>query len=455
VKISVVGTGYVGLVTGACLAHVGNEVVCVDIDAQKIQMLQQGVIPIHEPDLENIVTQGIHNATLSFTTCLEEGIAHAEIIFIAVGTPPDEDGSADLSYVLSVARQIGKHMSASTIVVNKSTVPVGTARRVRETIQEELNRREVSLIFDIVSNPEFLKEGAAVQDFLKPDRVVIGTDSNKARERMQQLYAPFNRNHDRVLFMDVPSAELTKYAANVMLATRISLMNELSNIAEQLGADIEAVRVGIGSDPRIGYAFIYPGCGYGGSCFPKDVRALIHTAKQSGYDAQILQAVEAVNERQKTLLEQKVVSILGEDLSGKQIAVWGLSFKPNTDDMRDAPSRTLMDALLRRGASILAHDPVAIHEATRIYAGSDHITFTDDPYAACANADALVICTEWQIYRSPDFQKIRSTMRHPLLIDGRNIYDPKEVAGQNIRYISIGRSSHPIDRKASLEKETF
>ena len=439
-RITVVGTGYVGLVTGACLAQVGNQVLCIDIDAEKVARLQQGEIPIHEPDLPEIVSSGIAGGRLRFSTDIAAGVEHGEFLFIAVGTPPDEDGSADLRYVLGVAADIGKHLVQPRIIVNKSTVPVGTAQKVRKTIQSELDRRAVQIPFSVVSNPEFLKEGAAVGDFMKPDRIIVGTDDEQVAQRMRDLYAPFNRNHDRVLVMDLPSAELTKYAANVLLATKISFMNELAGLAERLGADIEQVRVGIGSDPRIGFDFIYPGCGYGGSCFPKDVRALEHTAKELGFDAPLIRAVEAVNNTQKQVLERKLVAELGEDLRQKRIAIWGLAFKPNTDDMREAPSRTLIDALHRRGAIMQAYDPVAMAEARRIYGDMADLLLCDDPYAACEGADALVICTEWQIFRSPDFAELRRRLRHALIIDGRNLYDPRLPKAAGLQYRAIGRS---------------
>ncbi len=439
-RITVVGTGYVGLVTGACLAQVGNQVLCIDIDAEKVARLQQGEIPIHEPDLPEIVSSGIAGGRLRFSTDIAAGVEHGEFLFIAVGTPPDEDGSADLRYVLGVAADIGKHLVQPRIIVNKSTVPVGTAQKVRKAIQSELDSRAVQIPFSVVSNPEFLKEGAAVGDFMKPDRIIVGTDDEQVAQRMRDLYAPFNRNHDRVLVMDLPSAELTKYAANVLLATKISFMNELAGLAERLGADIEQVRVGIGSDPRIGFDFIYPGCGYGGSCFPKDVRALEHTAKELGFDAPLIRAVEAVNNTQKQVLERKLVAELGEDLRQKRIAIWGLAFKPNTDDMREAPSRTLIDALRRRGAIMQAYDPVAMAEARRIYGDMADLLLCDDPYAACEGADALVICTEWQIFRSPDFAELRRRLRHALIIDGRNLYDPRLPKAAGLQYRAIGRS---------------
>ncbi|MCR2829215.1 UDP-glucose/GDP-mannose dehydrogenase family protein [Acidithiobacillus ferrooxidans] len=438
-KVTVVGTGYVGLVTGACLAQVGNQVLCVDVDADKVARLQTGDVPIHEPDLPAMVQEGIAGGRLRFTTEVAEGVTHGDFLFIAVGTPPDEDGSADLRHVLAVAGDIGRHLQRPVTVINKSTVPVGTAQKVRARIAAVLQDRAADIVFDVVSNPEFLKEGAAVADFMKPDRIIIGVDNVAAAERMRVLYAPFNRNHDRLIIMDPPSAELTKYAANVMLATKISLMNELAGLAERMGADIEQVRRGIGADPRIGYAFIYPGCGYGGSCFPKDVRALEYSARQYDFDAPLLAAVEKVNDRQKGLLEQKVVRALGEDLTGKTIAVWGLAFKPNTDDMREAPSRVLMEALWRRGAQVQAYDPVAMEEARRIYGGEPALRLCLDPYMACEGAEALVICTEWQQFRSPDFVRMRSLLRQSLIVDGRNIYDPAVVRAEGFAYHAIGR----------------
>jgi UDPglucose 6-dehydrogenase len=438
-KVTVVGTGYVGLVTGACLAQVGNQMLCVDVDADKVARLRAGEVPIHEPDLPAIVQEGIASGRLRFTTDIAEGVTHGDFLFIAVGTPPDEDGSADLRHVLAVAGDIGKHVQRPVTVINKSTVPVGTAQKVRTRIALALQERAADIAFDVVANPEFLKEGAAVADFMKPDRIIIGTDDGAAAERMRALYAPFNRNHDRLIVMDPPSAELTKYAANIMLATKISLMNELAGLAERMGADIEQVRRGIGADPRIGHAFIYPGCGYGGSCFPKDVRALEYSARQYDFDAPLLAAVEKVNNRQKGLLEQKVVRALGEDLTGKTIAVWGLAFKPNTDDMREAPSRVLMEALWRRGAHVQAFDPVAMDEARRLYGGQCALQLCPDPYAACEGADALVICTEWQQFRSPDFARMRSLLRQSLIVDGRNIYDPTTVRAEGFTYHAIGR----------------
>ena len=439
-KITVIGTGYVGLVTGACLAQVGNHVLCIDVDTDKVAKLRSGVVPIYEPDLPTIVQAGIVGGRLTFSTDITAGVDHGEFLFIAVGTPPEEDGSADLRHVLAVADEVGKHLQRYAIVINKSTVPVGTAQKVRERITTALRERGVDIPFDVVSNPEFLKEGAAVVDFMKPDRIIVGTDTEAVRERMRALYAPFNRNHDRLIFMDPSSAELTKYAANVILATKISLMNELAGLAERLGADIEQVRCGIGADPRIGYAFIYPGCGYGGSCFPKDVRALEYSASQHHYEAPLLTAVERVNNCQKQVLERKVVAKLGENLKGLRIALWGLAFKPNTDDMRDAPSRVLMEGLWRRGAQVQAYDPVALDETRRIYGERADLQLCTDLYAACKGAEALVICTEWQIFRSPDFDQIKELLCRPLIIDGRNIYDPPMLRHAGFEYHAIGRS---------------
>lgn len=438
-KVTIYGSGYVGLVTGACLAQVGNHVMCVGIDPAKIEGLKQGQIPIYEPGLEDMVLDNIRAGRLTFTLDPAEGVRHGLFQFIAVGTPPDEDGSADLSHVLTVARSIAENLSEYRIVVNKSTVPVGTADRVRETIQKVLAERGTGGEFDVVSNPEFLKEGAAIEDFMKPDRVVVGTDNPRTAELMRALYAPFNRSHDRVIVMDVRSAELTKYAANAMLATKISFMNELANLAEKLGADIEQVRQGIGSDPRIGYHFIYPGCGYGGSCFPKDVKALERTARQVGYQASLLEAVEAVNDRQKERLFQKITRHFGEDLSGRTFALWGLAFKPNTDDMREASSRVLMEALWAAGAKVRAFDPVAEEECERIYGKRDDLTLCESPEQALEGADALAIVTEWNVFRSPDFDQIRQALKQPAIFDGRNLYDPEHMASMGFDYYAIGR----------------
>jgi len=453
-KVTIVGSGYVGLVTGACLAEVGNQVLCLDVDAKKIEILNGGGIPIHEPGLLEMVSRNRASGRLEFTTDVERAVAHGEIQFIAVGTPPDEDGSADLQYVTAAARSIGRHMNGFRIVVDKSTVPVGTADKVRAAIADELAKRGSDIAFTVVSNPEFLKEGAAVEDFMRPDRVVIGcaTDANgeRARRAMRALYSPFQRNHERMLFMDVRSAELTKYAANAMLATRISFMNELANLAEVLGADIELVRQGIGSDPRIGYGFLYAGCGYGGSCFPKDVQALKRTGQDAGRPSRILEAVEAANEAQKQVLVDKLVTRFGEDLSGKRFALWGLAFKPNTDDMREAPSRVLIQQILERGGAITAHDPIAIDEAKRVMAidHADHperlarIAYADTPEGALEGADALVIVTEWKAFRSPDFDAMQTKLKARVIFDGRNLYDPERFASYDLDYVPIGRPVH-------------
>jgi len=438
-KVTVFGSGYVGLVTGACLAEVGVDVVCVDIDQKKIEMLNRGEIPIYEPGLDKLVLDNAKKGNLSFTTDIAAGVAHGLFQFIAVGTPPDEDGSADLQYVKAVAKSIGEHMDDYRVIIDKSTVPVGTADKVRETVTAALEKRGKSLDFDVVSNPEFLKEGAAISDFMKPDRIVIGTDNPRTTELLRALYTPFNRNHDRLVVMDIRSAELTKYAANAMLATKISFMNELSNMAERLGADIEQVRLGIGSDPRIGYHFIYPGCGYGGSCFPKDVQALERTANEIGYDAPLLQAVETVNNRQKTILFQKISKHFDGDLKGKTFAVWGLAFKPKTDDMRAAPSRTLMESLWEAGAKVQAYDPEAMDEAQRIYGDRPDLTLCDDSKSALSGADALIVVTEWQAFRSPDFDFIKEQLSSPTIFDGRNIYDPATLNSQGFTYYAIGR----------------
>ena len=438
-KVTIFGSGYVGLVTGACLAEVGNDVVCVDIDQAKIDRLNRGEIPIHEPGLDLMIAGNREAGRLHFTTDIDEGVRHGLFQFIAVGTPPDEDGSADLQYVTAVARSIGERMNDYRIVVNKSTVPVGTADRVRLTIESALSDRQAKIEFDVVSNPEFLKEGAAIEDFMKPDRIVIGTDNPRTTELLRALYAPFNRNHDRLVCMDIRSAELTKYAANAMLATKISFMNELANLAERLGADIEKVRVGIGSDPRIGYHFIDPGCGYGGSCFPKDVKALERTARDVQYSAQLLKAVEDVNQRQKLRLFEKVVDYFNGDLEGKTFAIWGLAFKPNTDDMREASSRTLIEQLLGKGARVRAFDPVAMEEARRIFVDQPELQLVKGPEEALQGADALVIVTEWNVFRSPDFDLIKATLTHPAIFDGRNLYDPVSLKAMGFEYFGIGR----------------
>ncbi|CAH9019238.1 UDP-glucose dehydrogenase family protein [Candidatus Nitrosacidococcus sp. I8] len=438
-KVTIFGSGYVGLVTGVCLAEVGNEVLCIDIDEQKITALKQGKSPIYEPGLEALLQKNIEGNRIDFTTDISLGVAHGLFQFIAVGTPPDEDGAADLQYVLAVAKSIAESMGDYRVIINKSTVPVGTADKVKETIQKTLDSRKVNVEFDVVSNPEFLKEGAAIEDFMKPDRVIIGTDNPRTTELLRVLYAPFNRNHNRLITMDIRSAELTKYAANAMLATKISFMNELANLSEKLGANIEQIRQGIGADPRIGYHFIYPGCGYGGSCFPKDVKALERTARGVGYHAQLLSAVEAVNDRQKNILFKKIKNHFKDNLSGKTIALWGLSFKPNTDDMREAPSRTLIEALWEEDVRVQAYDPVAMEEARRIYGKEEKLTLCKMPEAALENADALAIVTEWNIFRSPNFEKIKSTLKEAIIFDGRNLYDPLLLAKLGITYYSIGR----------------
>ena len=440
-KVTVFGSGYVGLVTGACFAEAGNQVVCVDIDANKVARLQEGEIPIHEPGLDVMVKRNFDKGRLKFTTDAEEGIRHGLFQFIAVGTPPEEDGSADLSHVLAVAETIGRHMTEYRVIVDKSTVPVGTADKVRERIEQALGERGARFEFDVVSNPEFLKEGAAINDFMKPDRVVVGTDNPRTAELLKSLYDPFTRSHDRMIVMDVRSAELTKYAANAMLATKISFMNEIANLAERMGADIEKVRVGIGSDPRIGYSFIYPGAGYGGSCFPKDVKALVHSAGEHNFDAQLLRAVEAVNKNQKRVVFRKMHDYFGGKLKGKTVALWGLAFKPNTDDMREAPARELMEALWAAGATVRAYDPVAMGEAERIYGQRDDLKLVADATAALDGADALAIITEWQEFRSPDFDTIRDKLSNPVIFDGRNIYDPGLVKSFGLQYFGIGRNS--------------
>ena len=438
-KIAVVGTGYVGLVSGACLAEVGNEVLCLDLDASKIKILNEGGIPIHEPGLQEMVQRNVAAGRLHFTTSIEESVAFGQVQFICCGTPPDEDGSADLQYVIAAARNIAKNMTEYKIIVDKSTVPVGTADKVRAAISEELVKRGVNLSFAIVSNPEFLKEGAAVEDFMRPDRVVIGVEDDRAALIMRDLYAPFNRNHDRVIVMDIKSAELTKYAANCMLATRISFMNELANLADKLGADIEQVRLGIGSDPRIGYHFLYPGCGYGGSCFPKDVQALIRTADSIGQPLKVLNAVEAANEAQKRILLEKIKSKYGSDLKGKMFALWGLAFKPNTDDMREASSRVIIQGLWDMGATVTAYDPVAMIESKRIFGDDPRLAYSNSPMDTLVNADALIIVTEWKEFRAPDFKKIKDILRTPIIFDGRNMYTPGLVKEAGLEYITIGR----------------
>ena len=437
--VTIFGSGYVGLVTGACLAEVGNNVLCIDIDPAKIELLENGGVPIYEPGLDDLIASNRAAGRLRFSTDAEAGVRHGLFQFIAVGTPPDEDGSADLQYVLAVARTIGRHMDSYRILVDKSTVPVGTADKVAGAVRESQAAHGQSVEFDVVSNPEFLKEGAAIEDFMRPDRIVVGTDNPRTAELLRALYAPFNRSHDRLMVMDVRSAELTKYAANALLATKISFMNELSNIAEAVGADIEKVRVGIGSDPRIGYQFIYPGCGYGGSCFPKDVRALAQTARGLGYEAELLQAVEAVNYRQKEVLFTKIGTYFGGELAGKTIAIWGLAFKPNTDDMREASSRVLMESLWQAGARINAYDPVAMEETRRLYGDRADLTLAANAMSALDGADALVIVTEWAQFRSPDFSTIRRKLGSPVIFDGRNILDGRLAQAAGLTYISIGR----------------
>jgi UDPglucose 6-dehydrogenase len=441
-KVTVVGTGYVGLVTGACLSEMGNHVMCLDVDERKIRILNEGGIPIHEPGLDVIVKRNVAAGRLQFTTDVAAAVAHGTIQFIGVGTPPDEDGSADLQYVLAAATSIGRLMTDYKVIVDKSTVPVGTADKVRAAVKAALDARGLGDTgFAVVSNPEFLKEGAAVEDCMRPDRIVIGADDERAVLLMRSLYTPFMRNHDRMQVMDLKSAEFTKYAANAMLATRISFMNELALLAERVGADIEAVRKGIGTDPRIGTHFLYPGTGYGGSCFPKDVKALIHTGRENGMDLTILQAVEDVNERQKQVLVKKIVARFGEDLSGRSFAMWGLAFKPNTDDMREAPSRVIAQALTARGASIRAYDPVAMTEAARVMEDLPRVSFVSNQSEALPGADALIIVTEWKEFRNPDFDAIKAALKQPLIFDGRNLYDPKLMAMLGMEYQAIGRAA--------------
>ena len=439
-KITVIGTGYVGLVGAACLAEVGNHVLGLDVNPEKIRILKEGGIPIHEPGLLEIVRRNVENGRLSFTTNIEEAVHFGEVQFIAVGTPPDEDGSADLQYVTEAARNIGRFMTSEKVIVDKSTVPIGTGDKVKAAVAEELKKRNVDIHYSVVSNPEFLKEGAAVEDFMRPDRIVIGTEDPKAIDVMKQVYAPFQRNHERLVVTNLRSAELIKYAANSMLATRISFMNELANLAEIVGADIEMVRQGIGSDPRIGYHFLYPGCGYGGSCFPKDVKALIKTAKDvAGFDLKLLKAVEEVNDLQKYVLPKKIKKQFGDNLKGKHFALWGLAFKPNTDDMREASSRVLIHELIKAGATITAYDPVAMIEAKRIFKDEKHLSFVDTQDDALKDADALIIVTEWTAFRSPDFALIKSSLKAPFIFDGRNLYDPKAVRSLGFEYFPIGR----------------
>jgi UDPglucose 6-dehydrogenase len=440
-NVTLFGTGYVGLVTGTCFAEMGNNVLCVDVDAEKVEALRAGRIPIFEPGLEQMVTSNLAGGRLQFSTDLKQGVEHGQVIFIAVGTPAEEDGSADLQYVLSVARTIGEHMTEHKVIVDKSTVPVGTADQVRAAVAEILAGRGSQLTFDVVSNPEFLKEGAAISDFMKPDRVIVGTDDPASARVLETLYSPFNRNHDKIIHMDVRSAELTKYAANVMLATKISLMNELSNLADRLGADIEAVRMGIGSDPRIGYSFIYPGAGYGGSCFPKDVKALIHTAREVGFPAELVESVESVNERQKRVLIEKLLTHFDGSVSGRTFALWGLAFKPNTDDMREAPSRTIIEALFEAGASVRAYDPVANDEAASLYADESALTLCSNSDDTLADADGLIVITEWNEFRSPDFNRIRSALQTPVVFDGRNLYDTDHLNSLGFTHYAIGRGN--------------
>ncbi|OQW94790.1 MAG: UDP-glucose 6-dehydrogenase [Beggiatoa sp. IS2] len=438
-KITIHGSGYVGLVTGTCFAEMGNEVLCMDVDTSKVALLSTGKVPIYEPRLEDLVKRNLTEGRLKFTTDVAEAVEHGLCQFIAVGTPPNEDGSADLHAVLAVAENIAHHLNEYRLVIDKSTVPVGTADKVRERIQGILNQRQINCEFDVISNPEFLKEGEAIDDFMKPDRIVIGSNSHRATKLLRILYAPFNRNSDRFVTMDIRSAELTKYAANAMLATRISFMNELANLAERVGADIEKVRMGIGSDTRIGYSYIYPGCGYGGSCFPKDVKALKNIADQVNYPAELLEAVEAINNRQKQVVFQKILKHFKGNLRGRTIALWGLSFKPNTDDMREAPSRVLIDALIKAGVTVRAFDPGAMQEAHRIYGNLPELILCQSPYEALQGTDALAIMTEWKSFRSPDFDKIKACMKHPIIFDGRNLYDPETLWEQGIRYYTIGR----------------
>lgn len=447
-KITVFGTGYVGLVTGACLAEAGYQVMCVDIDESKIERLKQGVIPIYEPGLESIVKENYSAGRLHFTTSAEDGVNFGEFQFIAVGTPPDEDGSADLQYVLAVAREIGNHMTGHRIVIDKSTVPVGTADKVRAEISSVLAQRNADITFDVISNPEFLKEGSAVADFMKPDRIVIGTNNADSADAMRELYGPFNRNHDRLIVMDVRSAELTKYAANAMLATKISFMNEIANLAERLGADVENVRKGIGSDPRIGYQFIYPGCGYGGSCFPKDVQALAKTALDVGYQARLLNAVEGINNSQKSRLLELIIRHFGgaDSLRGKTFALWGLAFKPNTDDMREAPSRVVMESLWAAGARVQAYDPEAMDETQRIYGPRDDLALMGTKESALKGADALIICTEWKGFTAPDFTLMAERLTQQVIFDGRNLYDPNRLASKGWTYYGIGRGAACIPK---------
>ena len=439
--ITIFGAGYVGLVTGACFAEMGNHVMCVDVDEAKVERLQAGEVPIFEPGLDTLVRTNLDTGQLAFTVDAKCAVAHGEVVFIAVGTPPDEDGAANLDHVIEAAATIGEHLAHPAIVVDKSTVPTGTAERVKETIAAVLARRNADFRFAVVANPEFLKEGAAVADCMKPDRIIVGSDDPDAAQVMDRLYRPFNRNHDKMLHMDVRSAEMAKYAANVMLATKISLMNEFANLADRVGADIEAVRRGIGADPRIGYHFIYPGCGYGGSCFPKDVRALVRTAAQAGYDAELVRAVEAVNERQKHVLASKLLDYFGGSLVGRTFALWGLAFKPDTDDMREAPSRTLMEAVWRAGGGLRAYDPQAMDEARRLYGHRHDLVLCQRREDALIGADALVVAVEWHEFRTLDYDAIRHTLKQPVVFDGRNLYDPAVLTEHGIDHIGIGRGN--------------
>lgn len=438
-KVTVFGIGYVGLVQAAVLAEVGHDVHCIDVDENKVENLKKGMIPIFEPGLTPLVTSNFEAGRLTFTTDAREGVEHGELIFIAVGTPPDEDGSADLKYVLAVAETIAEFMQGPKVIINKSTVPVGTADKVRAKVSEKLSAMGKTVSFDVVSNPEFLKEGAAVSDCMRPDRIILGTDSEKAADKLRELYSPFNRNHDKIITMDIRSAELTKYAANCMLATKISFMNEMANLAERFGADIENVRKGIGSDPRIGYQFIYPGCGYGGSCFPKDVQALVRSAKAVGYTARVLESVESVNYEQKEKLFGYIMNHFNGDIKGKTVAIWGLSFKPNTDDMREASSRVLMEKLWEAGARVQAYDPEAMEETQRIYGDRDELSLMGTKEAALNGADFLAIVTEWQAFRAPDFELIKQKLTFPLIFDGRNLFEPSRMAEYGLHYYAIGR----------------
>ena len=447
-KITIYGSGYVGLVTGALIADVGNEVLCVDVDETKVANLKKGIIPIFEPGLDDVIKRNVEAQRLDFTTDMDQAVAHSEVQFIAVGTPPGEDGSADMQYVAAVAKTIADRMTERKLVINKSTVPVGTGDMVEKVINEGLSKRSLKLPFAVISNPEFLKEGAAIEDFMKPDRIVIGTDDEHAIEVMRELYAPFCRNRrDRLIFMSRKSSELTKYAANSLLATKISFMNELSNIADRLGADIEDVRVGIGSDPRIGYHFIYPGCGYGGSCFPKDVKALIATARENNYEAELLQSVDSVNDRQKHVLFEKLMRHFDNDIKGKKFAVWGLSFKPNTDDLREAPSRVLIESIFEHGGTVRAYDPVAMNEMRHFYPNEKRLELVGTAQDTVEGTDALLINTEWREFRSPNFDVLKSSLKHPVIIDGRNLYEPQQMKDLGFTYDCIGR---PLDSQSAV-----